>query len=100
MDLLTAHGRFALRYDGGEYTPFAGIEYEPVDDDLQPLMMVAAASLSGQLDDCLDDDDLDDAVRHFLSLFNSEVFTLAQWQAEIMRCFDELAAWAEAAECN
>jgi len=95
MNILEAHGRFALRYESGEYAPFADIDYEPVDDTIQPLMMVAAANLSGQLDDCQDDDDLDEAVRHFLTLFESGVFTLAQWQDEIMRCFDVVAEFAE-----
>lgn len=100
MKVLDAHAAFAIRYEAGEYEPFEGIDYEVIDDQLQPLAMTAAAKLSGQLSDCEDDDDLDEAVRHFLTLLDSDVVTLAEWQDEIMRCFDELAAWAEAAECN
>lgn len=100
MNILEAHGRFALRYESGEYAPFADIDYKPVDDELQPLMMCAAANLSGQLDECDDDDDLDEAVRHFLTLFDSGVFTLAEWQQEIMRCFDVVAEFAESYELN
>lgn len=100
MQLLEAHARFALRYESGEYAPFAEVEYMPIDDDLQPLMMCAAASLSGQLDDCADDDDLDDAVRHFVTLVDGGVFTVGQWRDEIMRCFEIVAVFAESYQNN
>lgn len=100
MKILDAHAAFALRYESGEYEPFADIEYEPIDDELQPLMMVAAASLSGRLGECEDDDDLDAACRHFLTLIESEVFTVEQWQVECMRIFDKLAEFAESYERN
>lgn len=100
MDLLSAHGRFIDRYESGEYAPFADIPYEPIDDVIQPAMMCAAVSLSGRLDQCRDDDDLDDAVRHFLVLHESGVVSLDEWKREIHRVVDEICQWAEAANLN
>lgn len=100
MNILECHGRYAVRHESGEFPAFDDSSWEPVDDLLKPMIVTAAVSLSGQLDDCRDDEDLDDAARHGFSLLDAEVFTMAELNAEALRVFDELAKFQHACECN
>lgn len=53
--------------------------------DAWPLVAAAAAFLSGQLDDCLDDDDLDDALAGFLAMYRLGLVSRERLEAEIAR---------------
>ena len=64
MDVSECQRRFSCRADGG-----TGIVGGPIGDtELSPAVCTALATLSGMLGNCEDDDSLDDAVRHGLSL--------------------------------
>ena len=65
----------------------------PYSGDASIIMMAAAASLSGMLDDCRTDEDLRQAVEHFDHLANAGVMTEQQWAAEGVRIDDELMQW-------
>jgi hypothetical protein len=75
-------------------------DYEPVDDLLEPLILTAAVSLSGRLDECEDDADLDAAARHGFALLDAGVITQEDINAETIRIFDELESFANAYELN
>jgi hypothetical protein len=65
MDLLTAHAHFARRTDRSLCPVDLFVEINDRRVDVWPHGMAACASLSGWLDDCQDDDDLDEAVQHY-----------------------------------
>jgi hypothetical protein len=67
----------------------------PADGDNAVVLMAAAASLSGQLDDCCNDTELQAAVAHFIALLYADVFSNEQWVAEGLRIDGELAAWGQ-----
>lgn len=77
MDLLEAHGRLVQAQEA------AG----PVDPEsaFDPLIETAAADLSGQLEDAADDDDLREAVRYGLSLFDMGVCSEADLHQAMSR---------------
>jgi hypothetical protein len=55
-----------------------------------PLVATAAAALSGQLDDCLTGDDLDDAIRRFLVDCDAGLICQDQLEGEIARLLGDL----------
>jgi len=52
--------------------------------------LVGGISLSGQLDDCRDTNNLREAFRHFRSLWDSDVFTDEQWSDAATDVFQEI----------
>jgi hypothetical protein len=91
MYLLQAHSLFCQR----AVRSLPGIDLRLGDADAWMLAATAAASLSGQLDDCLTDHDLDDAVAEFLVLFREGVVTADQLDAEMGRVVLLLLEWSE-----
>jgi len=73
---------------------FQPIDLPPGDDAI--LLWTAAASLSGMLPDCRTDEDLQDAVRHAVSLVEMGVLTTEQRAVESERIERELMSWGEA----
>ena len=55
-----------------------------------PVVAAATAALSGQLDDCVTGDDLDDAVRRFLLDYDEGLISQERFEAEIARVLEEL----------
>lgn len=70
----------------------------PGDEDLWPVVATAAAALSGQLDDCLTNDDLDDAIEQFLLLYRTGIVEREQFEGEIGRVMLELMEWADTSD--
>lgn len=67
MDMLTCHGMFARRTDRSVVPVRVEADFgngRPV--DVWASVMTAAVSLSGRLDECLTDEDLDDAALSYL----------------------------------
>lgn len=99
MDRLTAHGMFDAREDRS----ILPADAEVGGCDCWPAVATSAAELSGRLDECQSDGDLDDAVRHFFTLLDIGVCnedqlrdgawdvlsTLEQWGNEV----EQSAAW-------
>lgn len=56
-----------------------------------PLVATAAAALSGQLDDCLTEDDLDDAIRRFLADYAAGLVSQERLEARIARLLEDLS---------
>jgi hypothetical protein len=55
-----------------------------------PLVATAAAALSGQLDDCLTGDDLDDAIRRFLSDHSAGLISQERLEARVAQLLEDL----------
>jgi hypothetical protein len=72
----------------------------PHEGDQSSLLMAAAASLSGQLEECCCETELKDAVTHFVSLLEAGIFTNEQWVAEGLQIEDELMSWGRAADAD
>lgn len=53
--------------------------------DAWPLVAAAAAFLSGQLDDCLNDDDLDEALEAFMHTYHEGLVTRERLEVETAR---------------
>jgi hypothetical protein len=71
MDVFECQRHFSCRADGG-----TGIVGGPIgDSELSPAVCTALTVLSGMLRDCEDDESLDDAVRHGLSLVEGGVIS-------------------------
>lgn len=91
MDILAAHDKFAERSDRSIYPvgcKLAGMDY-------WPSIMTALASLSGMLDDCHNDADLDEAVQHTLTLLHAEILAESAVTDEAARVFKAVLDWVE-----
>ena len=86
MHMLEANARFALRGDHSLY-PDGGL-----DEDWWPIFMVAAVELAHLLNDAETDDDLDQGVRHFLVLYEADVFSDDEWDARAGLVLSAIAA--------
>src|SRR5581483_6107984 len=94
MNTLEAHGRFAA-------LPDLGLSLLPEDLEVRPIpglnptaaLCTAAAILSGMLDDCRTQADLEEAVQHFATLLSGEVFTLDDWIREAEDVIHLILAW-------
>jgi hypothetical protein len=91
MDRLEAHAMFDRREDRSAMP--ADIEVSGC--DAWPAACVAACELSGMLDDCRDDRDLDEALEHFQSLLEMGVMDDIKWKAVAFEVLDELMEWGE-----
>lgn len=93
MTRFHAHAMFCLRADGGH-------SLLPSDCDLEtaPAFATALASLSGRLDTCETDDDLDEAVRHGFRLIREGVYDEKDIDAEVKAVFDDVGRWGRKAE--
>jgi hypothetical protein len=58
-----------------------------------PVVAAATAALSGQLDDCVTGDDLDDAIRRFFVDYDDGLISQERFEAEIARVLEELRDW-------
>jgi hypothetical protein len=76
MYLLETDGGFIGRHDRDVF------DDSLLDEVRWPLYMTAAAYLSGPLDDA-EDDDLDDAVRHFLTLLDAGMVDGGDWDRAV-----------------
>ena len=94
MHVLTALDSFYRRRDRTILPADIEVDGTPA----WPEAATAAAMLSGQLDDAVTDDDLDDAVRHFISLFEIGVLSQEQWDSAIQEVLCELLAWGNEQE--
>jgi hypothetical protein len=95
MDLLTAHAHFALRADRSILPCEPEIETGAGPIDGWPAVATALASMSGALDDAQDDEDLDEAVKHGLSLVAGDIFTPADVLEEASRVILEIMRWGD-----
>jgi hypothetical protein len=91
MDRFNAHGLFCARPDGGH-----SLLHPDCDPEIAPAFCAALASLSGMLDGCETQDDLDEAVRHGVTLLSIGTINPAELHAEVRAVLDEVGAWAEA----
>jgi len=55
-----------------------------------PVVATATAALSGQLDDCVTNDDLDDAIRRFFVDYDEGLISQERFEAEIAGVLEEL----------
>jgi hypothetical protein len=67
----------------------------PPDDHDSISLMTAAVRLSGQMDDCRNEDDLKDAVGHTFSLLNCGVLATMQLSAESKQVEKDMDDWSE-----
>ena len=79
MYVERAHYLLARRRDRANFD----VETSLSGRDAWPLVAAAAAFLSGQLDDCLDDDDLDDALAAFLAMYRLGFVSRERLETEI-----------------
>ena len=81
MHVQQAHELFSRRRDRSAFEVSTSLRGEKA----WALAATAAVSLSGQLDDCLTDDDLDVALDDFLRLYQSCIIGRDDLEAEIGR---------------
>lgn len=93
MNRFDAHAMFCVRPDGGYSLLPAGC-----DPDVAPAFCAALASLSGQLDGCETQDDLDEAVKHAMTLFSIGTVDQDDLHGEVTAVFGEVGRWGEQAE--
>jgi hypothetical protein len=99
MDLLTAHDLLTrVVQKDGNCIRATMVSPDGIEADCWPAAMTAAASLSGMLDDCRDLDDLQEAVSHFLTLLEAEVFTRDQWERETCEVVGAVMDWGDTLE--
>lgn len=63
--------------------------------DVWPEAMVAAVSLAGFLDDAQTDEDLNDGIKHFHSLWSSEIVSPDEWTNETVAVMREVVDAAQ-----
>lgn len=98
MDALLAHGYFTL-IPVEQRERFPHFVDHP-DFDIWPSSQAAAASLSGQLEDCRTEADLKEAVEHFETLFNSETIDRETYANEIVSIVGEVFKLGKSYETN
>jgi len=76
---------FAIRDDGGH-----SLLHADCDDEIAPAFCTAFASASGMLDHCETQDDLDEAVRHAITLLDMGTVTMDDLQAEVKAVLAEV----------
>lgn len=81
MHIQQAHDLFSRRTNRSRFHVNISLDGQ----DAWPLAATAAASLSGQLDDCLTDYDLDAALDHFVQLHRAGIVGRDDLEAEIGR---------------
>lgn len=92
MRTVLAHGRFVLMQANYDLGRWGAVVAEPLDPQ-SPLVMTAAASLSGMLDslpDDADDSELLECAEHGESLVAIGVRSRADWEAECTAVFQAL----------
>ena len=95
MTPFDAHTMFALRPDQGH-----GLLHPDCDREIAPVLAAALAGLSGGLDDCQTNDELDDLVRHGLSLLSMEIVGQQELHDEIVAVLQAVEEWGLAAEAR
>jgi hypothetical protein len=91
MKTFEAHTMFSIRPDGGHNLLHPECDYE-----IAPAMCTALASLSGQLDSCKGQIDLDDAVRHGIYLLSENIVSQEMLHVELQSVLEEVAQWGKA----
>jgi hypothetical protein len=100
VDLLTAHEHFAsctpaelrARFD------FEGTIELPDIGECTPAALTGACSLSGMLDDAVDDSDLKEALTHFFACLDADIISLDQWYEATTEAVDAVLAWGHERE--
>ena len=93
MTRFDAHAMFCIRPDGGHF------HLPPeCDEDIAPAFCAAFAVLSGMLDDCKTQEDLDEAVRHGQTLASIGTFTMDDFHEEVQEIITEVVEWGRQAE--
>lgn len=95
MDIIEAHGRFAVRKDRTVFGFYATLSLDGQEVDGWPAACTALANLSGQLDDCETEEHLSDAVDHGLSLLSIGVVTDEELEAEVRSVVREIIDWGD-----
>lgn len=70
------------------------------DCELAPVLCTALASLSGMLETCQSDGDLDEAVGHGIALMGMGVFGQPELHAEVQAVLAEVGRWGQQAEAR
>ncbi len=95
MTRFDAHAAFCIRPDGGH-----GLLPPDADHEVAPAFCTALASLSGMLDGCETQADLDEAVSYGFALLSMETVGQPELHEEIVAVFAEVGEWADAAEAD
>jgi hypothetical protein len=95
MDVLEAHGRLAARADRSILPFRAVIPCDSVPVDVWPAYATAHVKLSGRLDDCETEEDLDDAINHAQTLVSADIVSASEIQQETLRTIKDLVSWGE-----
>jgi hypothetical protein len=105
MEPLEAHGRLMLRSQADRETllPYH-IRLDPEGDaaavDGWPAMATALADVSGWLEDATTDEELDEAVRHGLTLAEGGVVTVEHVMDRMLGTIAAVVAWGQQAEAE
>ena len=95
MKTFDAHAMFCLRPDGGH-----GLLHPECDSVAAPALCTAFASMSGMLDGCETQEDLDEAVRHGIWLLGQDMQTLDDLHEEVTGVLAEVDRWGQQAEAG
>jgi len=95
MNRFDAHAMFCVRPDGGH-----GLLHPDCDEEIAPAFCAALASLSGMLDSSKTQEDLDEAVKHALTLLRMETVGQPELHREVEAVFAEVGGWGEQAEAE
>ena len=95
MTRFDAHAMFAIRPDGGH-----SLLPPDCDRDAAPAFCAAMAALSGRLDDCETQEDLDEAVKHAFTLLSMETVNQDDLHREVRAVFDAVGSWGLDAEAE
>lgn len=93
MTRFDAYAMFCLRPDGGH-----SLLHPQCDPEVAPAYATALASMSGMLDTCNTQEDLDEAVKHGVSLLAMELRDQDDLHAEANAVFAEVCRWGEKME--
>lgn len=94
MDLIRAHGLFAMRR-AHQRTAFE-VDCTIGEMDAWPAACTAAVMLTGHLHDACSDDDLNYALEEFESLHNAGAIDDEEWRQATLNVLEELFAWGAA----
>ena len=95
MKTFDAHAMFCLRPDGGH-----SLLNPQCDSATAPAFCAAFASMSGMLDGCETQEDLDEAVRHGIWLIGEGMQTQDDLHKEVMGVIAEVDRWGQQAEAG
>ncbi len=96
MDILTAHGKFALRQDRSNFDYYSEIECDDGPCDIWPAMATAAVMVAGALDVAETDADLDEAIGQYVLLVREGIIDSHEPFAEALtQVIDAVMAWSD-----